>query len=289
MRTGTPGCTFAVSLLSLGLFADTTLAQATTQRPDAQAQQLVQTAVETELAANHDDHSRWQYRSAVRKPEGEFLYQVVETDHGSVKKKIRQNGQPLSKEDLEKENQRINSFVHDSSQQAKQHKDSEQDDKRAENMLRILPDAFLWTMRSDTADSTTFSFVPNPNFDPPTMESRVFAAMAGEIVVSKPEKRIQRISGKLIHDVKFGYGLLGKMEEGGTFTVERRSLAPKVWQITESHVHINGHILLFKTIMEQEDEVKTDFKPTPPGTTLEQAAGLLRNEPASLVVNPCCK
>jgi hypothetical protein len=113
------------------------------------------------------------------------------------------------------------------------------------------------------------------------MESRVFAAMAGEIVVTKPENRIQHISGKLIRDVKFGYGLLGRMEQGGTFSVNRSRLAPKIWQITESHIHINGHVLIFKTISEQEDEIKSDIRPTPPATTLEQAANLLRNESAS--------
>ncbi|QNI36635.1 hypothetical protein [Edaphobacter albus] len=277
MKIGTLGCTLAVSLLS-GLFLPRTFAES---RQDPHIQQLVRSAVENELIKDRDDHSRWQYRSTVRRPEGEFVYLVVETDNGSVKKKIQQNGQPLNAADLEKENERINSFVHDPAQQAKRRRDSEQDDKRAENMLRMLPDAFLWTIQSDTPDATTFNFVPNPDFTPPTMESRVFAAMAGEIIVSKPESRIQRISGKLIHDVKFGYGLLGKMEQGGTFNVERRRLAPGVWQITESHVHINGHILLFKTINEQEDEVKTDFRPTPSGTSLEQAANILHNQPGS--------
>jgi len=278
MNPGRSGCTLAVSLLSLTLFAPVARAQ---DHQDPHAQQLVRTAVDTELAADRDDHSRWRYRSNVRRPEGDFIYEVVETDHGSVKKKIMQNGQPLSPADLEKENQRIKSFVDDPSQQAKQRKDSQQDDKRAENMLRMLPDAFLWTIKSDKPDATTFSFIPNPNFNPPTMESRVFAAMAGEIVVTKPENRIQHISGKLIRDVKFGYGLLGRMEQGGTFSVNRSRLAPKIWQITESHIHINGHVLIFKTISEQEDEIKSDIRPTPPATTLEQAANLLRNESAS--------
>ena len=183
---------------------------------------------------------------------------------------------------LHQEMQKIESFVRDPSQQAKQHKDSEQDDKRAEEMLRLLPNAFLWTVKSDTNEATTLAFTPDPDFSAPSMEARVFAAMAGEIVVTKPQNRIQTIRGKLIRDVKFGYGILGKMEEGGTFNVERRELAPKIWQITESHVHINGHVLFFKTISEQEDEVKSDFLPTPPATTLEQAANLLRSEPTSL-------
>jgi hypothetical protein len=275
--TGSLACTFAVSLLSVGL-----LAQAQQPTQDKHAQDLVRTAVQTELAADRDDHTRWRYRSTVRKPEGEFIYAVVETDHGSIKKKIQQDGHPLASADLNEEMQRIESFVHDPSQQAKQRKDSAADDKRAENMLRMLPDAFLWSIKSDTPQGTTFAFTPDPNFSAPSMEARVFAAMAGEIVVSKPGSRIQTIKGKLIHEVKFAYGLFGHLDEGGTFNVERHQLSPGIWQIAESHIHITGRALIFKTIGEEEDEVKTDFRPTPPSTTLEQAASLLRGEPTSL-------
>jgi hypothetical protein len=252
------------------------------QNQDPRAQEIVRAAVKVELAADRADHSRWQYRAINHKPDGEFLYQVVETDHGSVKKKLKRNGQPLTPEELKAEDARIQSFVNDPSQQAKQRKDGEQDDKRAENMLRLLPDAFLWTIKSDTPDTATLAFVPDPDFTPPTMEARVFAAMAGEIAVNKPQNRIASIKGKLIHDVTFGWGLFGRMNQGGTFNVERRELSPGIWQITESHIHIDGHVLLFKTISEQDDEVKTDFRPTPPNTSLSQAATILKAEPTSL-------
>jgi hypothetical protein len=263
-----------LSGFSLGLHAQL--------QQDIHAQALVRTAVQTELDADRDDHSRWCYRSLYRKPDSEAVYQVVETDHGSLKKKLKHNGQPLTPEQLKAEDARIQSFIHDQSQLAKQRKDGEQDDKRAENMLRMLPQAFIWKAKSETPEVYTLSFVPNPQFSPPTMESRVFAAMAGDVVVSKPGNRIQTIKGTLISDVKFAFGLLGHLDKGGTFDVERRELAPGIWQITESHIHIEGRALLFKNISEQEDEVKSDFRPTPPATTLEQAATLLKAEPTSL-------
>src|SRR5580765_2147266 len=105
------------------------------QQQDLRAQALVRTAVDTEVAADRADQSRWRYRSAVRRPEGSFVYVVVETDRGSVKKKIEQNGRPLDQAGLEAEMQRIESFVHDQAQQDKQRKDSKQDDVRAEKML----------------------------------------------------------------------------------------------------------------------------------------------------------
>jgi hypothetical protein len=271
-----------VSLFSVCVLSLSAIALHAQQKQDPRAQEIVRAAVKVELAADRNDHSRWQYRDINHKPDGEFLYHVVETDHGSVKKKLKHNGQPLTPEELKAEDARIQSFVNDPSQQAKQRKDGELDDKRAENMLRLLPDAFLWKVKDDTADTVTLAFVPDPNFTPPTMEARVFAAMAGEIAVSKQQNRIASIKGKLIHDVTFGWGLFGRMNQGGTFNVERRELSPGIWQITESHIHIDGHVLLFKTISEQEDEVKTDFRPTPPNTSLAQAATILKAEPTSL-------
>jgi hypothetical protein len=271
-----------VSLFSVFVLSLSAITLYSQQMQDPRAQEIVRAAVKVELAADRADHSRWQYRDLNHKPDGEALYQVVETDHGSVKKKLKYNGQPLNPEELKAEDARIQSFVNDPSQQAKQRKDGEQDDKRAENMLRLLPDAFLWTVKNDTADTVALAFVPDPNFSAPTMETRVFAAMAGEIVINKQQNRIQTIKGKLIHDVTFAWGLFGRMNQGGTFNVERRELAPGIWQIVESHVHIEGHVLLFKNINEQEDEVKSDFRPTPPSTTLEQAATILKAEPTAL-------
>ena len=76
-------------------------------------------------------------------------------------------------------------FIHDPDKLAKQRKDGAQDDKRAEEMTRMLPEAFMWSVKSDAGKTVTLGFEPNPDFDPPTMQSRVFGAMAGEMVVNK--------------------------------------------------------------------------------------------------------
>jgi hypothetical protein len=253
------------------------------QQQDPKALQIVKVAEQTELDASANDHSLWQYKDVDRKPGvGETVSRVVETAHGSVGKRIELNGRPLSPEELREQDAKVQTFVHDPALQAKQRKDGAQDDKRAEEMLKLLPAAFLWSVKSEDAKTVTLAYMPDPNFVPPTMESRVFAAMAGEIVVDKQQHRIQTIKGRLLSDVKFGWGLLGKMYEGGTFDVERRELAPGIWQITESHVHILGHVLLFKNIGEQDDEVKSEYRRVPQETTLEQAATMLRGEPQAL-------
>ena len=91
------------------------------------------------------------------------------------------------------------------------------------------------------------------------------------MMVDTSEHRIVSLKGRMIRDVKFFGGLLGNLRSGGTFDVERRKTGGKVWQITETHVHIQGRALLFKSISENEDDVKSKFEELPNDVTLSQA------------------
>jgi hypothetical protein len=85
---------------------------------------------------------------------------------------------------------------------------------------------------------------------------------------------IRTFRGSLTEDFRIGFGILGKLNKGGTFDIERREVGPGFWEITETHVHIGGHALFFKTIGQQEDDVKTDWKPSP-AKDMKEAARLL--------------
>ena len=159
---------------------------------------------------------------------------------------------------------------------ARQRKDSAQDDKNARELLNMLPNAFLWAIESDNGQTLRLHFEPNPHFDPPNLQARVLGTMNGELVVDKAHHRIVTISGRLTRDVTFGFGIFGRLREGGTFRVERRQIAPHQWQITETHVHIDGRALFFKNISQEQDEIQSDFTPVPAETTLQQAAQLTR-------------
>ena len=234
----------------------------------------MQRAVQSELAADRTDRSRWRYRDDQR--EKGTLSIVVQTDGGSVKRLIARDGKPLSAAETAGEDSRLREMVHDSGKLAKQRKDAEADDRSATELITMLPDAFVWTLAGEDVENLTLHFEPNANFSPPSMQARVLGVMRGELVVHKAQQRIRTIRGTLTKDVTIGFGLLGRMKEGGTFRVERREIAPRLWQITETHVHIEGKALLFKSIGEQQDETQTDFRPVPPGTTLEQAVELSR-------------
>jgi hypothetical protein len=236
------------------------------------AKQIVQQAVNAELAANRDDHSHWRY---LRTEAGGNSWIIVETENGAISRHMQVNGRTASAETIAEDDQHTQKFIPDPAEQSKQRANGSHDDKSAVELLNLLPQAFVWKVETETPDATTLHFEPDPNFHPPDMEARVMGEMSGTLVVERKQHRIRTFRGSLQTDVTIGFGLLARIKQGSTFDVERRLVAPGYWEITETHVHISGHALFFKTIGQQEDEVKTDFTFVPLGTTLEQAVGLL--------------
>jgi hypothetical protein len=239
------------------------------------AKQIVQQAANAELAANRDDQSHWRY---MKREAGGNTSAVVETEHGAILRHVEEGGKPASAATLKADDEHIQKFIHDPAMQQRQKRDGMHDEKDAEELLRLLSEAFVWTIDSQTPETVTLKFRPDQNFRPPDMEARVMGEMEGVLVVDKAQHRIRTMKGQLSEEVNIGFGILGRLRKGGTFNVERRQVAPGLWQITETHVHIEGRALFFKTIGQQQDEVKSNFTQVPAGTTLEQAVVLLREQ-----------
>jgi hypothetical protein len=72
--------------------------------------------------------------------------------------------------------------------------------------------------------------------------------MQGEVWVNTNHRRLVEISGHLIHDVKFGGGLLGHLDKGGEFRVQQAEVEPGYWELISLTVNMKGKALFFKTI-----------------------------------------
>lgn len=247
------------------------------QRQNARA--LVRSVVKNELAADANDHSRWMFRDAKKADGKSTVKLVVQTSKGDVSKLIEIDGRAPTIQEKSADEQTMHQFATDPAVRQKQRKDAQQDEEKASALTRMLPDGFLWTKTGQSGPETTLAFKPDPKFKPPTREAQVFAAMEGTMVVNTKQKRIQSLKGTLTQDVDFGYGLLGKLQKGGTFDVERKQIGPRIWEITTTHVHIHGHALIFKSISEDQDEETSHYKPAPRAISPQQALRMLKNGP----------
>jgi hypothetical protein len=238
--------------------------------------EFVKAAVQNEMRAIDNDHTHWMYQLETHKDRVSETKELVETPHGNLTRVTARNGQPLSPDDQKREDANLQKFVSDTSAQEKQRHDLDQDEKQTKDLLALLPDALTYTYAGHDGDDTRLTFVPNPSFHPPSREAHVFHSMKGQMLINTKEHRLVEFSGHLTHPVKFGGGLLGDLEEGGTFDVPQQQVGPGHWEISLLKVNIHGRALFFKTISVQQDEKRANFKRIPDELTLAQAADLVR-------------
>ncbi len=239
-------------------------------------QQIIQQAVNAERTADQNDHSNWIYLEESDKPKEHILQWVASTQQGSVERVLEKDAQSLPEA---RQREIMEKFLHDPKAQNKQVAEANHDNQQIDVLLKLLPEAFVWTQTGATATTTSLHFDPAPGFHPPTREARVFSSMTGDLVVDNQQHRICKVKGHLMHDVTFGGGLLGRLKERSSFSLDQQQVGPSVWELTAIHVHLEGNALLFKSVSLQQDDKRSRFQPEPANVTLEQAATSVMGQP----------
>lgn len=237
---------------------------------------LVSETVNNELHSQSGEHY-WMFRDANSggaKPE---IKRVVETKECWFSWPLSVDGHPATNDDKKKAEDRLQQLVNDAQAREKNRKEIDEDTKKANGVMQILPDAFLYKKTSQRGQTIQLAFRPNPNYKPSSNEAKVFHSMAGVLIIDAKEKRLKQIAGKLTEDVDFGGGILGKIHKGGTFKVIQTEVAPGDWEVTLLDVHVSGRALFFHTISEQQHETMTQFKPVPANIALNQAAQMAKD------------
>jgi hypothetical protein len=261
------------ALLSAFVFAATGGA-AHAMEPAQTPQQLIKDVVYNELV-DHRQHGFFEYVDAKRTGQQIVVKAEVETRTGRVNRLLSTGGKPLTAEEEAAESSRLETLLRDPGQQQKLLRDYQGDEDRIARIVALLPDGFLYEFDGVEGENIRLKYEPNPDFKPPTYEARVFHGMAGTIWINAREKRLCRLEGRLVANVDFGYGLLGRLDKGGTFNMERVEVAPGSWKTRVLDVHITGHVILLKSIGKDQEEVRSQFRPVPSNLSLEQAETML--------------
>jgi len=245
-------------------------AQQTTPPPS----QLVREVVYNELH-DHDRHGYWRYWIQRRSPKETRLEEQVETVDGPVTRLALSNGHTLDAVGRQQEKARIDHLLASPDEQARKRQDYADDEKRIGRILALLPDAFLYENLGEENGCVRLRFRPNPDYPAHSIEARIFHAMSGELWINARSKRLARLDGHLIENVDFGYGLLGRLYQGGWFRLERTQASATDWKTARLEIHMNGRALLLKSIARETSEERGGFAPVPAGMNLSQGLALL--------------
>jgi len=240
-------------------------------------EQLIRDTVYNELH-DHEVHGYWQYTIQKKTANELMSLEQVETKSGPVQRLIAVNGEPLTAQRRHDEDVRLAEFLSDSAKQRKVREQYLEDERRIERIMQLLPIAFLYQYEGMEGDNYCLSFRPNPAFHPPTIEARVFHAMQGKVYVNARWKRLARLDGRLMDNIDFGYGLLGRLNKGGWFNLDRTRANETDWKTEMLEIHVSGRAVLFKTIAKDTREERFGFREVPRNITLSDAKRMLDSE-----------
>jgi hypothetical protein len=102
--------------------------------------------------------------------------------------------------------------------------------------------------------------------------------MQGKVYVNARWKRLARLDGRLMDNIDFGYGLLGQLNKGGWFSLERTRANETDWKTEMLEIHVSGRAVLFKTIAKDTREERFGFRAVPRDISLGEAKRMLDSE-----------
>jgi hypothetical protein len=215
--------------------------------------------------------SLWSYRVERHEDNHIILEQVIETVDIPVTHLLAVDGHAPTPAQLKEEEERHRSLLKNSDGQSAFKKEHDDDSKKLEEMLRIIPEAFVFQDQGKQRGLEKLAFHPNPEFKPKTYQQRVLHVLVGTAFIDLQDKQIARISATLAQRVEFGLGFLGRVDRGGTVNIVRTRLPEGVWQVSMEKIDLSGRIAIFKSLNRRKDERRSAFKLVAPGTTVVQA------------------
>jgi len=251
-----------------------------TQLTNEETQALVKRVLQTEIDAARDLSHPMQYRLRKISPRLSTTKLIIETKDGNVARLIATNDTPLSPEGQQAEGARLQSLLDDPGLQRHREEREQGDTERVRKVIRALPDAFLYQFVGfvDTPQGPSYrlTFQPNPNFDPQALEAQVLKGMAGELWIDIAQQRVTHLEGKRIRAVDYGWGLVGKLDQGGTLLLEQADVGNHQWRTVHMVLAMNARVF-FKSIKLDTTLELSGFSPVTPGMTYRQAIELLRS------------
>jgi hypothetical protein len=206
--------------------------------------------------------------------------EIIETVDGDVARLVAIDGKPLSAEADRAELDRLDTLAAHSEMQEHRHKGEQKDAERVDRLLALLPDALLYRFEGmatcGAGQCYRLSFTPDPHFTPPNLEADLLRGVAGEVWIDAMQERLTRLDAHFIAQVDFGFGILGKLNKGGTVLLEQSDVGGHDWELTGLTLHVTGKALMVKPLSFQINEEASGFAQVPVGLRYRDAIQMLK-------------
>jgi hypothetical protein len=193
-------------------------------------------------------------------------YELTFYKGNRIRRLIEKNGKPLSANELESENKRIEKRIREieKDEAAKEKKAAKErelaqdtagtpDSDRGQriSIADVLRASKLTNPRRErfrNRDVIVFDFEPLPGYKPQKRAEKFFGKTAGAIWVDAQDKQVARVEARLVEAYKVAGGMLASLKEGATFVLEQDRVNNEIWLPTRVDVNLSLKVLMVKGI-----------------------------------------
>jgi len=188
---------------------------------------------------------------------------------------LAEDGKPLSAARQAAEKAKLEDIAAHPEAFQKHEQAMKNDEVHAEEMLALLHKAFLFDEPRLEGGDLRIGYRPDPAYQPKTMEEKVLHAMSGAVMVDEKTLQLHRIEGRMPADVSLGYGILGTVHAGSSFSTTHEMEPGGEWKGAMVNTAIEGKAMLFKEIGRNEHMVHSEFKRLWENISVSEAVALL--------------
>ena len=247
------------------------------QNPDRSytltAGELISAVVANELT-DREQLRKWICMIEKRAGKQTLTQVQVETKDGPLYRLLAIDGTMLNPIQRQQDDARIGKLIRDPRPLLKLKQAQYEDEIKLQKLMSLMPQAFVYDYDGAEGNLLRIKFRPNPGYSPPTYEARVIHSLAGTVLIDSERKRLAKVAGHLTNRVEFGYGLLGRIDNG-TLELERVEVGPQLWKTAFINIHFSGRVAIFKTINKDQYERRSNFSTVSSDLSLSDAKDLL--------------
>jgi hypothetical protein len=220
------------------------------------------------------------------------VYRVVPTGGGTAKVLLREDGKSVDPATYRREIESLKDMLqamantNDSRVKAAYAKRQKRDNDRAE-FVDAAKEAFhiKWlgtsTVRGRACE--VFELDPKPDFHPHGLFQDALVHVMARVWVDRATVQMVHGEARIMSDVSFGGGILGKLYRGGVVSMDQSEQAPGIWLPTHVQYDFAGRKFLFSFEEHQSIDASRYRRVGPPGEALLLVEGELANGQSSFL------
>jgi len=101
---------------------------------------------------------------------------------------------------------------------------------------------------------------PRPGYKPKNMRAKVFEKMRGKVWIDQAEKDMVRVDAEMFDSVGVGFGVLGKIDKGTRFHLDRIRTSEGIWLTSKTDVRFAVRIMLVKYLFNEIVSETFDYR-----------------------------